>query len=121
MTHDPGTWLSLLRSGSTRFIMAVNMNLLPQPWQDLHRYAGYENTTFPVRPTLRIQPQPEGSVIYDVLNARRLTPRVENGQWLVEADMSVFPGHAGHSAASDQQSATGCRNVDKKAPAAPVG
>ena len=90
---NPGTWLSVLRSGSTRYVCAVNLNLLPQPWEDLHRYLGYENSTFPTKTTVRLNlPDGPAPAIYDVFNGRLVTPRKEGGQWLLEADMSVFPG-----------------------------
>jgi len=92
-TDDPATWLSVLQSGQTRYIMAVNMHLLSQPWEDLHRYAGYENTTLPARVTLRMPVIAGGVALYDVLNGKRLTPRIDrDGEWQLTADMSVFPG-----------------------------
>lgn len=90
-TGNPATWLSVLKSGETRYIMAVNLNLLPQPWEDLHRYAGYENTTFPVKVPLDLIGV--RGAVYDVLNGRRLHPVAEEtGVQQVDADMTIFPG-----------------------------
>ena len=90
---DRSTWLSVLRSGESRYICAVNLNLMPQPWGDLHRYVGYENTTFPTKTTLRVNlPAGPMPVIYDVLNGKLVTPRQDGASWLVDADMSIFPG-----------------------------
>ena len=90
---DPGTWLSVLRSGQCRYVCAVNLHLLPQPWNELHRYIGYENSTFPAVSTVRLNlPAGPPPAIYDVLNGKLLTPRKDGAAWLVEADMRVFPG-----------------------------
>ncbi len=90
---DPGTWLSVLRSGQCRYVCAVNLHLLPQPWNDVHRYIGYENSTFPAVTTVRLNlPAGPPPAIYDVLNGKLLTPRKDGAAWLVTADMRVFPG-----------------------------
>ena len=90
---DPSTWLSVLRSGQCRYVCAVNLHLLPQPWNELHRYIGYENSTFPAVTTVRLNlPAGPPPAIYDVLNGKLLTPRKDGAAWLVEADMRVFPG-----------------------------
>ncbi len=92
-SDDSGTWLSVLRSGQCRYINAVNLHLLPQPWEDLHRYVGYENTTFPVKTKIHLNlpavPQP---VVYDVFNGKLASLYKENNGWSTEADMSIFPG-----------------------------
>ena len=90
---ESGTWLSVLRSGQCRYVCAVNLHLIPQPWEDLHRYIGYENSTYPTKTSVRLN-LPPGPLpaIYDVFNGKRVTPRKDGAAWLVEADMSVFPG-----------------------------
>jgi len=90
---DPGTWLSVLHSGQTRYVCAVNLHLLPQPAGDLHRYIGYENSTFPAVTKVRLNlPDGPAPAIYDVLNGKQVTPRKEGAAWVVDADMRVFPG-----------------------------
>ena len=87
------TWLTVLRSGNTRYICAVNMKLLPQPWEGLHRYMGYENSTFPTLTTIKLN-LPPGPLpaMYDVFNGKLITPVKSGESWTVEADMSIFPG-----------------------------
>ncbi len=90
---DPATWLSVLRAGQCRYVCAVNLHLLPQPWGDLHRYIGYENSTFPAVTPVRLHlPVGPAPAIYDVFNGRPVTPRKDGADWLVDADMRLFPG-----------------------------
>ena len=88
------TWLTVLRSGSSRYICAVNLKLLPQPWEGLHRYMGYENSTFPTKTTIKLNLPAGGTLptMYDVFTGQLITPKKDGDSWTVEADMSIFPG-----------------------------
>jgi len=87
---DPTTWISVLKSGKSKYIYTVNLKRLPQPPMDLHRYSGYENTRMPTETLLSIQ---KGKYfIYDVFAGKEVKPQEKDCKWVVKADMTVFPG-----------------------------
>ena len=87
---DPTTWISVLRSGQARYVFTTNVKILPISPNDLHRYSAYQNTAMPAKSTLRLQPG--NYAIYDVFDGKLVQPVKKDGQWLIEADMRLFPG-----------------------------
>ncbi|MFI5380553.1 MAG: hypothetical protein ACHRHE_14750, partial [Tepidisphaerales bacterium] len=87
---DPAVWVNVLAHGKARYVVLVNLKLLPMRPADLHRYGAFQNTVMPTRTELRITP---GAYrVYDVLAGREVRPAEQAGVWTVTADMSVFPG-----------------------------
>jgi hypothetical protein len=87
---DSGIWLSSLRTGKGHAVFVTNLKLMPHRPTDLERYSAYESEVLPTRVTIRLRPGPY--IVYDVFNGKRLSPREQNGKWLVDVDLTVFPG-----------------------------